>query len=149
MLAFQLLIPTVGNNGTCDSAAYLMTQLLLLLLASLLPLLTGLNHQMGNFITAMWLFDYPTGVLARLPDLSNTNAGCKNNHQMGKFYTLVLSVFVFVAIALRDTNVLQCFYPQPGQETQQILTIALVGIDLLHFIVCCFSNKKTWHKLPC
>ncbi|KAH0988619.1 hypothetical protein GBA52_000102 [Prunus armeniaca] len=43
----------------------------------------------------------------------------------------VLSVFVFGAVALRDKNVVGCFYPTPGHETQEVLNIVPVGIGLI------------------
>ncbi|KDO43218.1 hypothetical protein CISIN_1g035725mg, partial [Citrus sinensis] len=43
----------------------------------------------------------------------------------------VLSVLVFAAVALRDKNVLSCFFPTPKHETQEVLDIVPVGIGLI------------------
>ncbi|XVF46003.1 hypothetical protein PTKIN_Ptkin02bG0253200 [Pterospermum kingtungense] len=73
----------------------------------------------------MFLFDYadPTG--SGLPDLS------KYIIRFIDGVHAVLSVFVFRAVALRDKNVLNCFYPTPEHETQEVLNIAPVGIGLI------------------
>ncbi|KAF9603590.1 hypothetical protein IFM89_037089 [Coptis chinensis] len=133
VLAFQLLIPTFTNNGSCDSAARFMTQMLLLLLASscfLASLTDSFKAQDGQVyhglltFKGMWLFDYPM-MSTSVPDLS------KYRLRVIDGVHAVLSVFVFVAIALRDANVLKCFCPQPEQETTQILNVAPVGIGLI------------------
>ncbi|XWS62418.1 hypothetical protein CRYUN_Cryun06bG0009000 [Craigia yunnanensis] len=134
LLAFQLLVPIFTNNGSCDSATRPMTILLLFLLALscfLASFTDSVKSSDGQvyygFATfkGMFLFDYPDPTGLRLPDLSNYRI---------KFIDgvhAVLSVFVFGAVALRDKNVLNCFYPTPKQETQEVLNIAPVGIGLI------------------
>lgn len=137
VLAFQLLVPTFTNNGTCDSASRLMTQFLLLVLASscfLASFTDSFKSPDGKvyygFATfkGMWLFDSP--IIAgdkesTIPEL--------NSYRLTFVDLLhaILSVFVFLTIASRDVNVLKCFYPQPEKETQQILNIAPVGVGVL------------------
>lgn len=43
----------------------------------------------------------------------------------------VLSVLVFGAVALRDKNVLGCFYPRPGHEAQEVLDIVPLGVGII------------------
>lgn len=43
----------------------------------------------------------------------------------------MLSVLVFVAVAFKDKNVLNCFYPVPGHGTQEVLNIVPVGIGVI------------------
>ncbi|KAF9603591.1 hypothetical protein IFM89_037090 [Coptis chinensis] len=152
VLAFQLLLPTFTNNGSCTSGARLMTELLLMLLASscfLASFTDSFKTQEGQVyyglvtFKGMWLFDYP-GTVSSLPDLS------KYRIRLIDGVHAVLSVFIFVAIALRDANVLRCFYPNPEQETQDILSIAPVGISVicgLLFVV--FPTRRHGIGYPC
>ncbi|KAJ7968001.1 DUF679 domain-containing protein [Quillaja saponaria] len=109
-------------------------------LANLLPTGTLLTFQIvtpiftnndGNvyhgLVTSkgMWLFDYPDPSGSGLPDLSQYKI------RFMDWVHAVLSVFVFGAVALRDKNVLSCFYPMPKHETQEVLNIAPVGIGLI------------------
>ncbi|XVE48570.1 hypothetical protein DITRI_Ditri01bG0011900 [Diplodiscus trichospermus] len=134
LLAFQLLMPIFTNNGSCDSATRPMTLILLFLLAlscSLASFTDSVKSSDGQvyygFATfkGMFLFDYPDPTVTGLPDLS------KYRIKFIDGVHAVLSVLVFGAVALRDKNVLNCFYPTPGHETQEVLNIAPVGIGLI------------------
>ncbi|KAH7832880.1 hypothetical protein Vadar_001021 [Vaccinium darrowii] len=136
LLAFQLLTPIFTNNGSCDSATRPLTFLLLLLLAAscfLACFTDSFRSSDGQvyygFATTegMWLFDSQGASAsgARIPDLSKFRLG---------FIDVVhalLSVLVFVAVALRDKNVLTCFYPRPDHETEEVLDIVPIGIGLI------------------
>ncbi|XP_042507371.1 protein DMP3-like [Macadamia integrifolia] len=137
LMAFQLLIPIFTNNGFCDSLTSHLTLLLLMLLslscflACFADSFKSLDGQVYYGIATskgMWLFDYQpeatTGSNA-LPDLS------KYKLRPVDFAHGVLTVLVFFSIALRDRNVLSCFYPQPKHEMQQLLDIVPVGVGLL------------------
>ena len=134
LLAFQLLMPIFTNSGSCDSATRPMTFVLLFLLAFscfLASFTDSVKSSDGQvyygFATfkGMFLFDYPDPSGPGLPDLSKYRINFIDGVHA------VLSVFVFVAVALRDKNVLNCFYPTPKQETQEVLNIAPVGIGLI------------------
>ncbi|KAE8729143.1 bromodomain protein [Hibiscus syriacus] len=73
----------------------------------------------------LFLFDYPDPKDSSLPDLS------KYRLKFIDGVHAVLSVFVFGAVALRDKNVLNCFYPAPEHETEEVLSIAPVGVGLI------------------
>ncbi|KAK3035314.1 hypothetical protein RJ639_034022 [Escallonia herrerae] len=79
----------------------------------------------------MWLFDYPVAGSSdgAFPDLR------KYRLRFIDMVHAVLSVLVFGAVALKDKNVLSCFYPTPTHETQEVLDIGPVGIGL----ICSFS----------
>ncbi|KAG9444100.1 hypothetical protein H6P81_015440 [Aristolochia fimbriata] len=134
LLAFQVVTPIVSNNGNCDSVTRLLTQLLLLGLAAscfLACFTDSFRSPDGQlyygFVTrnGMWLFDYPAGTAATsLPDLS------KYKLRAIDWVHAVLSVLVFAVVALRDRNVLNCLYPTPGKETQEVLSIVPVAIGL-------------------
>lgn len=134
LLAFQLLMPIFTNNGSCDSATRPMTLVLLLLLALscfLACFTDSVKSSDGQvyygFATfkGMFLFDFPDPTGSTLPDLS------KYRIKFIDGVHAVLSVLVFGAVALRDKNVLNCFYPTPKHETQEVLSIAPVGIGLI------------------
>lgn len=43
----------------------------------------------------------------------------------------VLSVIVFGVMAVRDKNVVSCFYPTTEHETEEILSVAPIGVGLI------------------
>nr|GFB63666.1 protein DMP3-like [Tanacetum cinerariifolium] len=71
----------------------------------------------------MWLFD--NYELNNVPDLS------KYRLRFIDWVHALLSVLVFGAVALRDRNVVNCFYPSPGHEAQEVLDIVPIGVGLL------------------
>ncbi|KAK3028265.1 hypothetical protein RJ639_037599 [Escallonia herrerae] len=81
-------------------------------------------------LKGMWLFDCPVAGSSEgaFPDLR------KYRLRFIDMVHAVLSVLVFGAVALKDKNVLSCFYPTPTHETQEVLDIGPLGIGLL----CCF-----------
>ncbi|MBA0848813.1 hypothetical protein Goshw_007493 [Gossypium schwendimanii] len=134
LLAFQLLVPTFTNNGSCDAATRSMTLILLLLLALscfLASFTDSVKSSDGQvyygFATfkGMFLFDYPDSKESDLPDLS------KYRIKFMDGVHAVLSVLVFGVVALRDKNVLNCFYPTPKHKTEEVLNIAPVGVGLI------------------
>lgn len=134
LLAFQLLMPIFTNNGACDSATRPMT-LVLLFLLSLSCFLASFTDSVKSsdgkvyygFATlkGIYLFDYTDPVGSGLPDLG------KYRIRLMDGVHAVLSVLVFGAVALRDKNVLNCFYPSPKKETQEVLDIVPMGIGLI------------------
>ncbi|KAK6945479.1 Protein DMP [Dillenia turbinata] len=135
LLAFQLLTPIFTNNGSCDVATRTMTSLLLILLAlsCFLACFTDsfkasdgqVYYGMASF-KGLYVFDYPAASNSGLPpDLS------KYRLSFIDWVHAVASAFVLVAVALRDKNVLTCFYPTPGHQTQEVLDIVPIGIGLI------------------
>ncbi|KAA3478943.1 DUF679 domain-containing protein [Gossypium australe] len=47
------------------------------------------------------------------------------------FVHAFLSILVFAAVALFDKNVVNCFYPAPSRQAQEMLTALPVGIGVL------------------
>ncbi|XP_023755176.1 protein DMP3 [Lactuca sativa] len=132
LLAFQLLTPIFTNNGSCDAATRPLTAALLVLLAtsSFLACFTdSIKSDDGQLIygfatlKGMWVFDYydPKNVI----DLR------KYRLRLIDWVHALLSVLVFGAVALRDRNVVSCFYPSPGREGQEVLDIVPIGIGLI------------------
>ncbi|KAL5856800.1 hypothetical protein ACOSQ3_004258 [Xanthoceras sorbifolium] len=135
LLAFQLLTPIFTSNGACDSATRPLTLFLLLLLAAscfVASFTDSVKSSDGQVyyglatFKGLFLFDYyldPSG--SGLPDLR------KYRIRFMDGVHAIMSVLVFGAVALRDKNVLGCFYPMPKRETQEVLNIAPVGIGII------------------
>lgn len=71
----------------------------------------------------MWIFDYY--------DPKNVTDLRKYRLRFIDWVHAMLSVLVFGAVALRDRNVVNCFYPTPGHETQEVLDIVPIGVGLI------------------
>ncbi|KAL4556148.1 hypothetical protein LXL04_038791 [Taraxacum kok-saghyz] len=132
LLAFQLLTPIFTNNGSCDAATRPLTTALLLLLAIscfLACFTDSIKSDDGKlyygFATfkGMWLFD--------CYDQKNVIDLRKYRLRFIDWVHALLSVMVFGAVALRDRNVVSCFYPSPGREGQEVLDIVPIGIGLI------------------
>ncbi|KAL2904478.1 Protein DMP5 [Bienertia sinuspersici] len=131
LLAFQLLTPIFTNNGHCDAATRPMTALLLALLASSCFLASftdsfrapdGRVHYGFATFNGLWLLDYPGQV-----QLDQA----KYKLRFIDWVHAVLSILVFGVVALRDKNVVNCFYPNPSHQLQEVLDILPIGVGLL------------------
>lgn len=144
LLAFQILTPVFTNNGACDSVTRILTLVLLILLAisCFLACFTDtvnnasdgrIYHGIATF-KGLWLFDY-SPVNVNVMDSSSTiilpAELSKYKIRPIDFVHAFLSVFVFFAVALRDNNVLTCYYPQPRRVTKEVLDIVPLGIGFL------------------
>ncbi|XP_043711958.1 protein DMP3-like [Telopea speciosissima] len=133
LMAFQLLVPVFTNNGSCDSVTRSLTLLLLMVLSVSCFLICftdsfKLDGQVYHGIATpkgMWLFDYSGTTGSSLPDLS------KYKLKPLDFVHGTLTVLVFCSVALRDRNVVSCFYPHPEHETQEVLDIVPVGLGFI------------------
>ncbi|XP_020230899.1 protein DMP4 [Cajanus cajan] len=131
VLAFQLLSPIFTNIGNCDSVSKVMTAALVSLCGAscfLLCLTDSFRDNKGNIcyglatLRGLWVID---GSTTLPPQLS-----AKYRLKFIDFMHAVMSVLVFAAIALFDQNVVNCFFPAPSNETQEILTALPVGIGV-------------------
>ena len=135
LLAFQLLMPVFTQNGSCDSATRAMTLVLLALLALscfLASFTDSVKTSDGQVYyglatsKGLWLFDCPD-----LNFKASAAADVNKKREFRDWLHAVLSVLVFGAVALRDKNAVQCFYPTPGKETQEVLNIVPIGIGII------------------
>ncbi|XP_027338059.1 protein DMP3 [Abrus precatorius] len=133
LLAFQILTPVFTNNGVCDSVTRPLSLGLLVLLglscfvACMTDTVKASNGEVYHGLATLkglWLFDSPTEA-SSLPDLR------KYKLRFIDCVHALLSVLVFSAVALRDRNVLSCFYPTPQHQTQEVLDIVPLGIGLI------------------
>ncbi|MCL7046837.1 hypothetical protein MKW94_012685 [Papaver nudicaule] len=135
ILVFQLLTPVFTNNGDCDALTRLMTQVLLVSIAGACFLACFTDSYRSpdgklyyGFATfkGIWFFDcYPNTDASDLPELS------KYKLRFIDGVHAVLSVLVFMAVALRDKNVVNCFYPLPEHGTQQVLNIIPTAVGVI------------------
>ncbi|RZC62499.1 hypothetical protein C5167_024258 [Papaver somniferum] len=135
ILVFQLLTPVFTNNGDCDALTRLMTQVLLISIAGACFLASFTDSYRSpdgklyyGFATfkGIWFFDcYPETDSSNLPEVS------KYKLRFIDGVHAVLSVLVFMAVALRDKNVVNCFYPLPEHGTQQILNIIPTAVGVI------------------
>lgn len=132
VMAFQLLAPIFTNQGECDSVSQTMTSILIALcgLSSFLLSFTDcfkdddgkIYYGFATF-KGLWVID---GLATLPPELA-----AKYRLRFIDFLHAFMSVFVFAAIALFDKNTVQCLYPTPSKETQEILTALPIGIGVL------------------
>ncbi|GAB4848104.1 Protein dmp3 [Ancistrocladus abbreviatus] len=132
LLAFQLLTPIFTNNGSCDHTTRTLTVILQHLLAAscfIACFTDSVRASDGQiyygFATfkGMWMFDYAGSGIDE--DLS------KYRLRVIDWVHAVMSVLVYGAVALKDRNVVSCFYPRPQHETQEVLDIVPIGIGLV------------------
>ncbi|KAK7412389.1 hypothetical protein VNO78_03845 [Psophocarpus tetragonolobus] len=132
VLAFQLLSPIFTNIGNCDSVSMVMTATLVSLCGGscfLLCLTDSFRDSKGNIcygfatLRGLWIIDGSTTLPPQL--------AAKYRLKFIDFMHAVMSVLVFAAIALFDQNVVNCFFPAPSIQTQEILTALPVGIGVL------------------
>ncbi|KAJ1394028.1 Protein DMP [Sesbania bispinosa] len=131
VLAFQLLSPIFTNIGNCDPVSKFLTAALVAICGGscfLLCFTDSFRDNKGNicygFATfrGLWVID---GSITLPPQLA-----AKYRLRFIDFMHAVMSILVFAAIALFDQNVVNCFFPEPSNETQEILTALPVGIGV-------------------
>ncbi|XP_043688552.1 protein DMP4-like [Telopea speciosissima] len=131
VLAFQLLSPIFSNQGRCDDASKFMT--------TGLVIFCGLSCFLSSFTDS---FRDDKGTvhygLATLRGLWVIDGSATISPEMAKEFQLkfidflhaFMSALVFAAVALFDTNVVNCLYPTPSEETMELLTAIPVGIGV-------------------
>ncbi|XP_027348495.1 protein DMP4-like [Abrus precatorius] len=132
VLSFQILSPIVTNQGNCDSVSKLMTATLVALCGAscfLLCFSDSFRDNKGNVcygfatLRGFWVVD---GSTTLPPELA-----AKYRLRFIDFMHAVMAILVFAAIALFDQNVVNCLFPSPSDETQEVLTALPVVIGVL------------------
>ncbi|XP_028793051.1 protein DMP6-like [Neltuma alba] len=144
VLAFQLLSPIFTNLGTCDSVSRFMTAGLVALCGAscfLLCFTDSFRDNKGNIcygfatFSGLWVID---GFTTLPPELA-----AKYRLRFIDFMHAVMSVLVFAAIAMFDQNVVNCFFPEPSNQTQEVLTALPVGIGVIcSMLFVVFPTKR-------
>lgn len=144
VLAFQLLSPIFSNQGRCDPVSRSMTTGLVSLCGLscfLLCFTDSFKDKNGNILygfatlRGLWVID---GSASISPEIAR-------NYRLRfiDFFHAFLSILVFTAVALFDQNVVNCLYPAPSDEAQELLTALPVGIGVISsmlFVV--FPTKR-------
>ncbi|CAM8900361.1 hypothetical protein QQ045_010967 [Rhodiola kirilowii] len=144
VLAFQLLSPILSNQGDCDTVSRYMTAALVGLcgLSCFLQSFTdSFKDKDGNVcygfatLRGLWVID---GSGSLPPPLAS-----KYRLQLIDFLHAFMSILVFSAIALFNDNVVNCFYPSPSKEEQEMLSglPVCIGVFCSMFFVA-FPTKR-------
>ncbi|XP_008371416.3 protein DMP4-like [Malus domestica] len=144
VLAFQLLAPIFTNLGNCDSVSRSMTAGLVALCGAssfLLSFTDSFRDKNGNvcygFATfkGLWIIDGSANI--------SPEVAANFRLQFIDFLHAFMSILVFAAVALFDQNVVNCFYPTPSDEAQEVLTALPVGIGVIcSMLFVVFPTKR-------
>ncbi|CAI9783687.1 unnamed protein product [Fraxinus pennsylvanica] len=144
VLAFQLLSPIFSNQGDCDAVSRSLTAGLVILCGLscfLLSFTDSFKDPKGNvsygFATfrGLWIID---GSATLPPEVA-----AKYKLKFIDFVHALMSILVFAAISLFDQNAVSCFYPQPSDGTEEVLTALPVGIGVIcSMLFVVFPTKR-------
>lgn len=132
VIAFKLLSPILSTGGDCDPTTRFMTMSLVAVcaLSCFLQCFTdsfkddnGIVRYGFATVHGLWVIDGSTILPAPVAE----------NYRLHfiDFLHAFTSVLVFAVIALFDKNVVNCFYPSPSKETNEVLTSLPIGIGVL------------------
>ncbi|KAK4345066.1 hypothetical protein RND71_035242 [Anisodus tanguticus] len=136
VLAFQLMSPIFTNQGHCDKISKFLTIVLVALCGLscfILSFTDSFTDKKGKIcygfatIGGLWIIDGS----ARIPNQIARKYKLKFIDLLHGF----MSVLVFGVVALFDQNVVNCFYPKPSDETEELLTALPIAIG----VVCSYS----------
>ncbi|KAJ9552362.1 hypothetical protein OSB04_016407 [Centaurea solstitialis] len=148
LLALQTVSPIFTNHGSCDAATRPLTAILLGFLTAccfLASFTDSFKSPDGRIfygfatLKGMWVFDSQQATEAgTLPDLR------KYRLTVVDWIHAFVSAFVLVTVAMRDRNVVSCFYPRPSHEAQEVLDIVPLGLGLSNWPATCraLRNEK-------
>ncbi|KAG0454545.1 hypothetical protein HPP92_023572 [Vanilla planifolia] len=132
VLAFQVLSPLFSREGDCLPANRAMTAALILacaLACFVLSFTDSFRDASGTVrygfatFSGMWVIDGT----AQLP------AGEAAEYRLRPldFAHGFMSVMVFAAVALLDSNVVSCFYPLPSEDVKQVIAALPVAMGIV------------------
>ncbi|KVI04288.1 protein DMP6-like [Cynara cardunculus var. scolymus] len=133
VLVFQILSPIFTHEGKCRTqVSRTLTSTLLSLCAiscfflcftdSFRDSAGKVRYGMATF-SGLWVIDG----LAKVPP----EKVCEYKVKVIDVFHGVLSVTVFVVIAIFDKNVVNCFYPEPSEEMAELLWMLPIGVGVL------------------
>ncbi|XP_055806768.1 protein DMP4-like [Solanum dulcamara] len=144
VLAFQLLSPIFTNQGHCEKISKCLTISLVALCGLscfILSFTDSFKDKKGKIsygfatIRGLWIIDGS----ARIPN----QIARKYKLKFIDFLHGFMSMLVFGAIALFDQSVVNCFYPKPSDEIEELLVALPIGIGVIcsmFFVV--FPTKR-------
>ncbi|XP_047335977.1 protein DMP7-like [Impatiens glandulifera] len=136
VLFFQILSPVLTHQGKCltfISRSYTAALLsfcaascfFLCFTDSFLDPAGKVRHGLAT-IYGIWVMDSPVVGGGLSPE-----EAAKYRVRFMDFFHAVLSVIVFVGVALFDKNVVNCFFPKPSDEMIEILSMLPLGIAVV------------------
>ncbi|KAI3457189.1 hypothetical protein Pfo_013852 [Paulownia fortunei] len=133
VLTFQVLSPVITHEGKCKSFVSQTTTLSLLGLCAIscfgLCFTDSFRDERGKVryglatFRGLWIIDGST----TLPP----QEALKFRLRFVDFFHALMSILVFVAVAMFDKNVMNCFYPSPSEEALEILTALPVAVGVI------------------
>ncbi|KAI8551541.1 hypothetical protein RHMOL_Rhmol06G0194800 [Rhododendron molle] len=145
VLAFQILSPALTHEGKCRT---LTSQTLTLTLISLcgascflLCLTDSFRDERGKVryglatFRGLWIMDGCASVPSGEEE--------KYRLRLVDFFHALLSIVVFIAVALFDQNVVKCFVPNPSEEAQELLATLPIAVGVLcSLLFVAFPTKR-------
>ncbi|XP_057534776.1 protein DMP8-like [Amaranthus tricolor] len=133
LLTFEMVLPSIYGVGECSSVATIMTSILIVLCA----LSCFFFHFTDSFRTpdgkVYYGFVTRNGLAVFKPGLDvEVPKDDKYNIHFADFVHAMMSVMVFMAIALSDHRVTNCLLPGHGKEMEE----AMESFPLMVGIVC-------------
>lgn len=145
VLVFQFLSPVLTNQGQCRTVVSQTATLAFLALCCLSCFLLCLTDSFrdpkgkvryGLATThGLWVID---GSVTLAPDVAEKYKLCFID-----FFHGIVSMMVFVAVAMFDKNVVKCLYPSPSDDAEDILTTLPIGIGVISSVLfVVFPSKR-------
>lgn len=136
VLTFQVLSPSLTNQGKCDQMGRFLTAALLIfcgLSCFILSFTDSFRDAKGKVRYGLATFK-GLCVIDGKPgesDLLSEEEAAKYRLRFVDFVHASMSVLVFVAVAMIDQNLVRCFFPAPTQETKDMLAGLPIGICVI------------------
>lgn len=150
VLAYEALSPTFTNHGNCNIANKVLTGVMILVLAIICIFFSFTDSIVGDrdgklyYGVATWngfdVFNFSSQQERQLW----TDDDFKELRL--RWLDIVQAIFtavVFLTVAFSDVGLQNCFFPKPGENTQQVLKILPLGMAIVSsFIFSIFPTKR-------
>ncbi|KAM3223710.1 hypothetical protein ACQJBY_057213 [Aegilops geniculata] len=150
VLAYEALSPTFTNHGNCNIANKVLTGVMILVLAIMCVFFSFTDSIVGSrdgklyYGVATWdgfnVFNF-SGDEERgeWTDLDFKKLRVRWLDIVQAIFTAV----VFLTVAFSDVGLQNCYFPQPGGNTQQVLKILPLGMAIVSsFVFTIFPTKR-------
>lgn len=132
VLTFQVLSPSLTNQGKCDPMGRFLTACLVIfcgLSCYILSFTDSFRDAKGKVRYGLATFQGLCVIDGKPGEsLLSEEAAAKYRLRFVDFVHASMSVLVFVAVAMIDQNLVRCFFPAPTQETKDMLVGLPIGI---------------------
>ncbi|XP_022725033.1 protein DMP7-like [Durio zibethinus] len=133
VLTFELLSPILTNQGQCKTqVSQYLTLGLVAFCASFcffLSFTDSFRDERGKVrygvatFKGLWVMDGPVKL--------SVDEANKYRLKFIDFVHALVSIMIFIAIALFDKNVVNCFCPRPSEETKELLMVLPASIGVI------------------